>query len=45
MSVRVEWYTQSGDVPDALLIGNQRSRDNFPDLNALIVQFSYRFSR
>jgi hypothetical protein len=45
MSVRVEWYTQSGDVPSDQLIGNQVLRDNYPDLNAVIVQFSYRFSR
>jgi len=45
MSIRVEWYTQSGTVPAGQLIGNQASRDNYPDLNALIVQFSYRFSR
>ena len=45
MSVRVEWYTQSGTVPAEQLIGNQASRDNYPDLNALIVQFSYRFGR
>ena len=44
MSVRVEWYTQSGSVPADQLIGNQVGRDNYPDLNALIVQFSYRFS-
>ena len=44
MSIRVEWYTQSGDVPGGQLIGNQATRDNYPDLNALIVQFSYRFS-
>ena len=43
MSVRVEWYTQSGTVPAGQLIGNQAGRDNYPDLNALIVQFSYRF--
>jgi hypothetical protein len=43
MAVRVEWYTQSGTVPASQLIGNQASRDNYPDLNALIVRFSYRF--
>ncbi len=42
-SVRVEWYTQSGTVPADQIIGNQASRDNYPDLNALIVQFSYHF--
>jgi hypothetical protein len=44
MSIRVEWYTQTGSVAADQLIGNQASRDNYPDLNALIVQFSYRFS-
>ncbi|MEJ2258849.1 MAG: DUF3570 domain-containing protein, partial [Woeseiaceae bacterium] len=43
MSIRVEWYTQSGTVPADQLIGNQAMRDNYPDLNAVIVQFSYRF--
>jgi len=45
MSIRVEWYQQSGSVPANLIIGNQAGRNNYPDLNALIVQFSYRFSR
>ena len=45
MSVRVEWYQQRGNLDAAQLIGNQASRDNYPDLNALILQFSYRFSR
>ena len=45
MSIRVEWYLQSGTVPSNQLIGDQAMRDNYPDLNALIVQFSYRFSR
>lgn len=44
MSVRVEWYMQSGTVPADQVIGNQAGRDNYPDLNALIAQFSYRFS-
>lgn len=43
MSVRVEWYQQSGTVPAEQIIGNQAGRDNFPDLNAVILQFSYRF--
>lgn len=45
MSVRVEWYQQSGSIPSTQIIGNQAGRDNYPDLNALIVQFSYRFKR
>jgi hypothetical protein len=44
MSVRLEWYQQSGSVPSGQLIGNQVNRDNFPDLNAVILQFSYNFS-
>jgi hypothetical protein len=45
MSVRVEFYQQSGSVPNGQIIGNQAGRDNYPDLNALIVQFSYRFKK
>jgi len=45
MSVRVELYQQSGSVPSGQIIGNQAGRDNYPDLNALIVQFSYRFKK
>ena len=43
MSLRVEAYRQTGTVPSGQLIGNQASRDNYPDLNAVIVQFGYRF--
>lgn len=43
MSIRVEWYGQNGTVPALQLIGNQATRDNYPDLNAIIVQFGYRF--
>ena len=43
MSVRVETYRQTGTVPTSQIIGNQASRDNYPDLNAIIVQFGYRF--
>lgn len=43
MSIRVEAYRQSGSVPSTQIIGNQASRDNYPDLNAVIVQFGYRF--
>jgi hypothetical protein len=45
MSVRVELYRQTGSIPAGKIIGNQAARDNYPDLNALIVQFSYRFKR
>jgi hypothetical protein len=43
MSVRLEWYGQSGSVPASQIIGNQASRDNYPDLNAIILQVGYRF--
>jgi hypothetical protein len=42
-STRVEYYQQSGDVPQEQLIGRQLGREQYPDLSALIVQFSYRF--
>lgn len=43
MSVRAEVYRQTGSVPAGQLIGNQAGRDNYPDLNAIIVQVGYRF--
>ena len=42
-STRLEYYQQSGDVPREQLIGRQLGREQYPDLSALIVQFSYRF--
>ncbi len=45
MSIRVEWYRQVGSIPGEQIIGNQAERDNYPDLNALIVQLSYRFKK
>ncbi|MDH3266028.1 MAG: DUF3570 domain-containing protein, partial [Gammaproteobacteria bacterium] len=43
MSVRLEAYRQMGSVPSGQLIGNQVGRDNYPDLNAIILQVGYRF--
>ena len=43
MSVRAELYRQSGTIPGGLLIGNQAERETYPDLDAIILQFSYRF--
>jgi len=43
MSVRAELYQQRGSIPGNLLIGNQVGRETYPDLDAIIVQFSYRF--
>ena len=45
MSVRAELYRQTGSIPANLLIGNQVGRETYPDLDALILQFSYIFSR
>jgi hypothetical protein len=45
MSVRAEIYQQKGTIPGDLLIGNQVGRETYPDLDAIILQFSYRFSR
>ena len=45
MSVRAEIYQTDGTIPSDLLIGNQIGRETYPDLDAVIVQFSYQFSR
>jgi hypothetical protein len=45
MSARIQFYQQDGDAPQNQLIGNQLSRDMYPDLDAIIAQFSYRFGR
>ena len=45
LSVRVELYSQDGDIPSDRLRGNQVGYVEYPDLDALIVQFSYRFNR
>lgn len=45
MSVRAEFYQQSGNVSSGQLIGNQTNQDNYPDLNAIIVQFGYQFGK
>ena len=42
-SARVELYPADGSVPANLLIGNQTSREIYPDLEAIILQFSYSF--
>lgn len=42
-SVRLEYYQQDGSVPPEQLIGRQLTREQYPDLSAVIVQFGYRF--
>lgn len=43
MSVRLELYQQRGDIPADRLIGNQIGSVSYPDLDAVIAQFTYRF--
>ena len=45
MSVRLEYYMQRGEVPAAQIIGNQSQRELYPDLDAIIANFSYRFGK
>ena len=45
MNVRLEFYQQSGSIPGNQLIGNQTNQDNYPDLNAIIFQYGYRFGK
>jgi len=45
MNVRLEFYQQSGNLSNSQLIGNQVNQDNFPDLNAIIFQYGYRFGK
>lgn len=42
-SLRLELYRQSGNIPASTLVGNELERDSYPDLKAIIFQFSYRF--
>jgi len=43
LSVRLELYQQRGDIPADKLIGNQVGTVSYPDLDAVIAQFTYRF--
>lgn len=45
MSVRLEFYQQRGSIPAGQLIGNQVGLVQYPDLDAVIAQFSYRFGK
>lgn len=42
-SVRVEQYAQTGNGSPSEAIGQLKSQNLFPDLNALVVQFGYSF--
>lgn len=45
MSLRMELYSQSGNVSSSQLVGNQGDRDTYPDMDAIIVQYSYQFGK
>lgn len=45
LSARLEYYTTDGATPGNLVIGNQQAGELYPDLSAIIAQFSYRFGR
>jgi hypothetical protein len=44
-SARVEYYTQTGSASPGSAVGALARYDLYPDLNALIAQFSYKFGR
>ncbi len=44
-SARIEYYTQSGRASPGSAVGALANLDLYPDLNALIAQFSYKFGR
>lgn len=43
MSLRLEYYGQSGNVAKSDLIGGQADREAYPDMDAVILQYSYHF--
>lgn len=45
MSVRLELYQQRGSIPADKQFGNQVGLVQYPDMDAIIAQFSYRFGR
>ncbi len=44
-SARIEYYTQSGQASPGSAVGALAGFDLYPDLKALIAQFSYNFGR
>jgi hypothetical protein len=44
-STRVEYYTQTGSPSPGSAVGALAGFDLYPDLNALIAQFTYKFGR
>jgi uncharacterized protein DUF3570 len=44
-SARLEWYAQTGNPDPAARVGALTGLDLYPNLDALIAQFSYKFGR
>jgi hypothetical protein len=44
-AARIDWYRQTGEPRANALVGSLAGLDLYPDLDALIAQFSYRFGR
>jgi hypothetical protein len=44
-SARLEYYQQTGEIPREQIIGVQSTREQYPDLSAVILQLGYRFGR
>ena len=44
-STRIEYYTQTGSASPGSALGSLAQFDLYPDLNALIAQFTYTFGR
>ena len=44
-SARIEYYTQTGNASPGSAVGALANFDLYPDLNALIAQFNYKFGR
>jgi hypothetical protein len=42
---RIEYYTQTGSASPGSAVGSLANLDLYPDLNALIAQFSYKFGK
>jgi hypothetical protein len=45
ISTRLEYYRQRGNPDPSSRVGLLTSQDLYPDLNAVIAQFSYKFGR
>ena len=42
-SARLEYYRQTGEIPADQIVGNQARREQYPDLDAVMIRVGYRF--